>query len=233
MLDARKEYLNQCRTYGQKYASATAVYDAYLKEHQTEHEAYTAAADAIKAKYTDNGYEKDMDYIKLQLTHQDFLTAVAEMVTNMETIKAEMDEKLASCQETMDKVEETYQQNVQSAKEARDREKITAALTKLAAEMKSETVEEPTNKEEYDAFRLQVEGETISQWVESTADYADELDAKTSTYVKPSSGSGSGSGSGSSSKKYRCSNCGKSMSYEAMYCSDCLNSFFGGNYFSD
>ena len=236
-MKVKLEYLNTYRTYAAKYAAATANYDKYLTEHKDEHEAYMAAAEAIKAKYEDNSYEKDMDYIKLQLTYQEFLTAVADYTTNMETIKAEMDKKLADYDNQFKKLEETREASELSAKKLRDQKKISPALQKLADEQKVETLGEPSGKDEYDAFRLMVDGETVSQWVESTPDYAKDLDGMTSTYTPPSTNTNKGSSTntnkGSSTKKYKCLNCGKSMSYEAMYCASCLNEYFGGNYFTD
>ena len=240
------EYISEYREIAIRFANAAAEYEAFLTENWQAYSAYTTAAEAIIAKYNDNGYEKDMDYIKLQIQYEDLLEGVAKHLQKVSDIEAELAKAAQKYEDDLAKIQSEYESTLNNIKATRDRGKITEVATKLASDMKAdEQYVLPEAKNEEITFCLQIEGEVTSEWVEATKAYTAKLESASSTYVKQSTGGGSSGGkicakSGCTKKAVtsgdsiycathsnRCGSCGCYIDGDAMYCMSCIRSALG------
>ncbi|MBQ8589211.1 MAG: hypothetical protein IJ486_02020 [Firmicutes bacterium] len=225
-----KEYSEEFRILAKEYASYNWRLEQFKAENAVDIQAYNTACDTIKANYTDNGYEKDIEYLKLQIKYEEILNAIKSYESDMAEVQASIDELTSDYDEEMTEIEEDRKDGEERVKLSRDDDKLKVFFLELAEDMKVEEVGEASDAEEYDTFRKIAveEGETDTGWLETTPEYAADLEDMTSTYTPPSSGSG-GSGGFGGSGGIKCSNCNGTGGVKYYYGSSDLEAILNGH----
>lgn len=160
---------------------------AYETKHEAALTAYNEAAEAIRAKYEDDGYLRDMDYIKLDITNEELLAGLAELTAVRDAAENDVTVLMAGYEAKVNSLEEAHAQAVYKELNTKETAQVKEKLLAIAEARRAEA--SPVSEDEEKILMLLEEAEDGTVWVESTAAFAETLEGLTSTYVKPSSGS--------------------------------------------
>ena len=184
LIDFNKSY----RTAAITLADAEWALKAYETKNEAALTAYNEAANTIRAKYEDDGYLRDMDYIKLDITNEALLAGLAELTAAKDAAANDVAVLMAGYEAKVNSLEEAHAQAVFAEQNAKETAQVNNKLLTIAEARRAEA--SPVSEDEEKTLMLLEQAEDGTVWVESTAAFADTLEGLTSTYVKPSSGGG-------------------------------------------
>ena len=181
------DFNNSYRTAAIELADAEWELTAYETKNEAALTAYNEAAEAIRAKYEDDGYLRDMDYIKLDITNEELLAGLAELTARRDAAADAVTVLMAGYEAKVNELETAYEQAVFNELNVKETKQVKDKLMAIAEERRAEA--SPVSEDEEDILVLLEEAEDGTVWLESTEAFAETLEGLTTTYVKPSSGS--------------------------------------------
>lgn len=243
------DFNNSYRTAAITLADAEWELKAYETKNEAALTAYNEAAEAIRAKYEDDGYLRDMDYIKLDITNEALLAGLAELTAARDAAADDVAVLMAGYEAKVNSLEEAHAQAVFAEQNAEETELLNGKLLAIAEERRAEA--SPVSKDEEKTLMLLEQAEDGTVWVESTAAFVEILKGLTDTYSKPTNSGGGGyTGSYSrtcaksgctnkavtsgdsvycSTHSNRCGECGCYIDGDAMYCMSCISDALTGS----
>jgi len=159
--------------------AAIALADAEweLKAYETKHEqalaAYNAAAEAIRAKYEDDGYLRDMDYIKLDITNEELLAGLAELTARRDEAANAVNVLMTAYEAKVNEVEEAYAQAVYHEQNAEETVQMKDKLLAIAEQRRAEA--SPVYEDVEKTMVLLEDPGDATMWLESTQSFAETL----------------------------------------------------------
>ncbi len=193
------DFNNSYRTAAMELADAEWELKAYEAQNEAALTAYNEAAEAIRANYEDDGYLRDMDYIKLDITNEELLAGLAELTERRDAAADAVTVLMAAYEAKVNELEAAYEQAVYQELNTKETEQVKDKLLAIAEERRAEA--SPVSKDEEATLVLLEEAEDGTLWLESTEVYAAALEGMTATYVKPYTGGSSYTGGSKNNNK--------------------------------
>lgn len=131
------------------YASNLVAKEDYQNQHAAEFSDYQKVADAVKEKYSDDSYKKDMEYVKNEVKYESINSGLEgyekllkESQTKIDKLKSDLDDLTAEKKKDIESREEEMEAEA-------DWEKVRAAAEEIITEMNKGYENPPSEKTEH------------------------------------------------------------------------------------
>lgn len=169
-----------------KYASSLLDEEAYRKQNAAELAAYEKAASTIKAKFKDNSYEKDIDYIKNEMQYESVLQGLKDCEDKTKEIEENLKKEKADYEEALAELEEKNKENQAELQKSKEWQLVKEVIEEALAALPDDT--EATTK------TLYIGEANGMYWADLSEELVEKFDANRSVKTESSSYSYGGSG---------------------------------------